>query len=417
MASSFLNELEEENAKSGIFTENDTGVSYPMGMPILDQQLGFIQEIPMKDGTSHIQYRLGLGGGTINMFVGPSSSGKTAAAIQAANNIAEPFGDDAGCILLDAEKSTGAQRVLDLTGITEEEYSNRWRIIDDPLKMTFKDTLELIKGICAKKEADKARYTYKTGFLDINGNEITYYKPTVMIIDSLMKIVPNDEDFEEIQGLTSGGRDAIFRGKWLRNMLAYTGKYNIIVIIINHLGNAIELTPGKGGAKQLTFIPTGKNVPGGDKVIYYSSSIIVWQPINSKDQIKTEEVNGYNGVSVKASICKSRSGPGGITATLEFIQESGFDIDLTLMNLAKEKNLIGGRNPGSYFINNPDVKFDTRIFVKELRERPELVLSMYETCRPELLGMIRKSASTNKTAMEAKRNSREFMRNLFNPNS
>lgn len=411
--SSFFEELEEENIKSGIFTEIDTGVSYMMGFPILDQQLGFKQKIILKDGTEHIQYRLGLTAGTINMFVGPSSSGKTAAAIQTANNITEPFGYDAGCILLDAEKSTDDQRIIDLTGITVEEYEKRWKRLDNPTQMTFEGILDITKKIAEKKESNKERYRYMTEFYNIKGERIEHYKPTVMIIDSLMKIVPNADDIEEIQGLTSGGRDAIFRGKWLRNMLAYCGKYNIIVIIINHLGNAMELTPGKGGAKQLTFIPTGKNVPGGDKVIYYSSSIIAWQPINSKDQIKTEVANGYNGVSVKSAVCKSRSGPGGVTATLEFVQESGFDIDLTLMNFAKEHELIGGRNPGSYFISMPDVKFDTRIFVKELQERPELVMTMYEACRPELIRMVRECVSNDAEKSAAKKAARENLRKLF----
>ena len=40
---SLLNTLEAEHEKDGLFTEIDTGVSYPMGFPILDQQLGFNQ--------------------------------------------------------------------------------------------------------------------------------------------------------------------------------------------------------------------------------------------------------------------------------------------------------------------------------------------------------------------------------------
>ncbi len=410
---SLLNTLEAEHEKDGLFTEVDTGVSYPMGFPILDQQLGFKQIIQMKDGTEYTQYRLGLIGGTINQFVGPSSSGKTAAAIQASYNITEPFGDDSGVVLCDAEASTEPQRILDLLGISEEEYMSRFRIIDDPLKMTFDGILKITKEIAEKKKSERDRYWYNTGFKDIHGEDVWYYKPTVIIIDSLMRIVPDANDLEEIPGLTSGGRDAIFRGKWLRNMLGYCRPYNIIVLVINHLGNDIQLQPGKGGPKQLTFIPTGKNIPGGEKNIYYNSAIIVWQPINAKDQIKTEEINGYNGVSVKAAVAKSRSGPGGVTATLEFIQESGFDIVLTLVQFAKEQGLIGGRNPGSYFVNNPDVKFDTRIFTKELQERPELVHALMEACRIPLMQMVRTVASADEQKMESKKNSRQMLRDMF----
>ena len=409
---SFMEELEAENVKTGLFTEFDTNTSYPTGFPILDQQLGFKQDIKIKNGSIHTQYRLGLMGGTINMLVGPSSSGKTAAAIQIANTITEPFGYDSGVLLLDAENSTEPQRVLDLTGMTAEEYNDLWRRNDDPSQMTFSKILEMIKKIAEKKDSDKDRYMYQTGFYTIDGEPVTYYKPTVVIIDSLMRIATDEEDFEEIAGLTSAARDAIFRGKWLRSLLSYTKKYNIIILIINHLGNDIQLQPGKGGAKQLTFIPTGKNVPGGDKVIYYSSSIIAWFPVNSKDQIKTESVNGYNGVTVRALVCKSRSGPGGVEARLEFIQESGFDIDLTLMKLAIDNDVIMGRNPSSYFVSDPSVKFDTRIFVKELRERPELVQTMYAACRPILVSMVRDCSANNDIKNASKKASRQFMRDL-----
>ena len=411
---SFLDELEEEHLKDGLFTELDTGVSYPMGFPILDQELGFKQIITLPNGEEITQYRLGVGGGTINMFLGPSSSGKTAAAIQAAYNIIEPFGDDTGCLHFDAENSTEPQRVLDLTGMTVEEYNTKWRLLKEPDTMTFQKILDRVVEVCNKKENDKERYMYTSHFYNINGERITYYKPTVIILDSILRIVTDSDEIEEIQGLTSGGRDAIFRGKFLKNLLGYCHKYNLIVFMINHLGNEISLQPGKGGAKQLPFIPTGKNVPGGEKVVYYSSAIIVWQPINSKETIKTEDVNGYNGLPVKALVSKSRSGPGGHVAILEFVQESGFDIDLTLMSLAKEKNLIGGRNPGSYFIEFPDIKFDTRIFVKELQERPELVETMYRACRTSLMDLVRTSVSAKSEKMEAKRNSRRLMSEIFN---
>lgn len=408
---SLFDELEEDNKKAGLFSSNDNDVLYPMGFPILDQMLGYSQDINMPDGSVYTQYKMGLRYGSLNLFVGPSSSGKTAASIQAAQNIVEPFGEDSGVLLLDAEGSSNAQRVLDVTGIDAETFGKTWRIISRK-GMTFDMALEQIKLIANKKASDPKRYTYNSKVKDVFGQDIICYKPSVVIVDSLMKLVSNAGDEEEIQGLTSAGRDTVQRNKWYRNIMSFCIEYNIIVIIINHLGNDIQLQPGKGGAKQLTFIPTGKNIPGGEKTIYYPSSIIVWQPINSKDQIKTEEENGYNGVLVKAAVCKSRTGPGGITATLEFVQESGFDIDLTLVHFAKERGLIMGRNPSCYFASNPDIKFDTRIFLKELDERPELVQELYMACKPSLMGMVRKSASINSEKMENKRRGRQFLRDM-----
>lgn len=414
--SGFLTELEKEHEKSGMFTETDVGISYPLGFPILDQQLGFKQLITLEDGSVIEQKRIGVPAGTFSMFIGPSSSGKTAAAIQAAYNIIARFGPDAGCVHFDAENACEPQRILDLTGMSVSEYNEIWRRIDDPAKMTFENILATLVEIGKKKEADKSRYMYDTGVYSVlDGKEIRYYIPTAVIIDSQMKITTENEDLETIAGLTSGGRDAIFRGKWYRNCLAVTRKYNINVIVINHLGNDIQLQPGKGGAKQLTFIPTGKNVPGGDKAVFYTSSMICWQPINSKDGIKTEEDNGYNGVPVKAAVCKSRSGPGGKTATLEFIQEAGFDPRLTLMNFAKENGIIAGRNPKCYFADNPEVTFDTRQFITEMARNPEITRALFRGCKPLLEELIREPAADNDVIRGAntKKQTMDFMSELY----
>ena len=141
--------------------------------------------------------------------------------------------------------------------------------------------------------------------------------------------------------------------------------------------------PG-GGSKQFTFIETGKKLPGGDKLQAWSTSIIIFKPVNSKDQIKHEESEGYNGLPCKAMVVKSRSSIGGTIATQEFSQEYGYDPKLTLMNFAKERGLIAGRNPKCYFTCNPDVTFDTRIFLKEMEKNPEIMRTLAQECRPEL---------------------------------
>lgn len=410
-----LHELEEEFAKSGLFDSDDIGFSYPLGFPILDQQLGFAQNIKMEDGSIYEQIRLGVPAGTITQFIGPSSSGKTAAAIQAAWNIVEPYGEDAVVLHFDAEIATEPQRILDLTGIDTDTYSNRYKLFRDPDKMTFEATLEIIDQYCKKLESDRSHYMYNTGTKDIYGNDIMHFVPTAVVIDSQAKIVPKTLETSTIDGATEASRTASKRGIWYRNLLSYAMKYNLNVIVVNHLGNDLDMA-GKGPKpKQLTFIPNGKNVPGGEKVVYYTSSFILFQPINAKDGIKHEETEGYNGLPVRASVCKSRSGAGGHTATLEFVQEAGFDPRLTLLNFAREKGMIGGRNPKSYFTDMPEVTFDTRCFLKELADKPEIVQTLFKVCKPELRALIRKPADANDFLRGAntKVNTRQMMRDLL----
>lgn len=390
---SLMEELEKEHAKDGMFDSSDIGMSYPLGFPILDQMLGFKQSITLPDGTEIIQKRLGVPAGTITEFVGPSQSGKTAAAIQAAYNITEPFADDAIILHFDAEGSTEAQRVLDLTGMNVEEYRNRYKLMDKAEKMTFENILKSIVELGKFKKERKELLTYDTGCYDIHGNKIFHYVPSVVILDSLMRITPDSTEMDKIEGLTSGGRDAIFRGKFLRNILAVGREYNINIFIINHYADEMNMNPMQPKAKKLIHIPTGKTIPGGDKNLYYITSLVVFNPVNSKDQVKHEEEEGYNGRPVKALIAKSRSGPGGYTALLEFVEEAGYDPRFTLLNLAKDKGLIQGRNPKCYFVSNPDVKFDTRIFLKELTENPDILRALFEGCKPILDSMLREPVS------------------------
>ena len=416
---SMIEELASEHEKDGLFDEVDVGVSYPLGFPILDEQLGFVQEIDMPDGSVYTQYRRGVPAGTITIVAGPSSSGKSAATIQAGYNIIEPYGEDANLIIFDAENSLEPQRVMDLTGIDKYEMQQRVRILNKPEQNTFEGSLKILDAICKKKESDKKRFLYNTGFKNIKtGEDIIYYIPTVVIVDSLMKIVPEElnDELDQIQGLTVHGRNTIKRNWWLSNIVTLARKYNINFLIINHLGNEFGMgQPGQSKGKALTYMPTGKNMPGGEKVVFYMSSCILFVPINNKDDIKTEEKNGYNGSPVKVAVCKSRTGPGGKTAIMEFIQEAGYDPRLTLLNFAKSENLIGGRNPGSYFISHPDVKFDTRKFLDELREKPEVLQTLFEECKPKLHALLRKPADPDDfiRGANSKKTTRSLMKSLY----
>lgn len=414
----FLSELEEEYRKKGMFNSDECPISYPIGFPILDENLGGIYRRKLPDGTYYEMVRVGVPAGTITQFGGDSSTGKTTAAIQAAWNIIEPF-EDAVVIHFDEERATDYERVVAVTGADPEDVANRYEIVKPP--NTFSSIQKYLNAVCEKKEANKDKMMYHTGVYDMRGKEIIHYIPTVFIIDSMMTITSDNEDTTEISGLTSAGRETIYRNKLLRNMLKVIGKYNINVFFINHTGNDMDLGKPGGGSKQLTFIETGKKLPGGDKSIAWSTSIIIFKPVNSKDQIKHEDEEGYNGVPIRAMVVKSRSSSGGWIAQQEFVQEYGFDPRLTLMNFAKEKGLISGRNPGCYFTCNPDVKFDTRRFVEEMDRDPRIVDMLAEQCEPELRKLIRVYDLTGEdttgnsiSSMNQKKGFRNRIRNMYN---
>lgn len=380
--SQIFTELEQEYKKSGLFNSGDIPLSYSLGFPILDENLGghYIYQLP--DGTIQESIRVGVPAASITQFGGNSSTGKTTACIQAAINITEWFGDDTDVIHIDEEHATTFERVVSTTGVSFDWVRNNYHIYQE--NNNFDEILDRVNKVCEKKEQHKDTFMYNTGVRDIYGKEFVYYKPTVLILDSIMKIVSANEDVDKISGGTSGGREVVARNKFLRNLLIKMGKYNINTFIINHTANDMDMGSPGGGTKQFTFIDTGKKLPGGDKLQAWSTSVIIFKPVNSKDKIKHSEIEGYNGLPINAMVVKSRSSIGGTIARQEFSQEYGFNPILTLINFASDKGLIKGINPNRYFESNTDVKFDTRKFVKEVEERPELVDALLDATRPEL---------------------------------
>lgn len=417
--SKIFTELEEEYKKSGIFNSGDIPVSYPTGFPILDQNLGGTYIYPLPDGTCSTVTRVGVPAASITQIGGPSSTGKTAAAIQMGVNIVESFDSNVDIIHIDEEHATDFFRVVNVAGISFDWVRENYHIYQQ--NNTWEEILKRLNLICEKKESNKKDYLYDTGVTDIYGNPFIYYKPTILILDSLLKIVSQGEDTTGISGGTSAGRETIARNKFFRNLLILAGKYNINTFIINHTADDMDLGKPGGKSKQFTFIETGKKLPGGDRVQAWSTSIIVFKPNNAKDKIKHEEFEGYNGLSIGAMVVKSRSSIGGTIAMQEFSQEYGYNPILTLINLAIERDLFRGVNPNRYFETRPDVKFDTRKFVKEIEERPELVDALLEATSPVLKSMIRvydmreessESSDNPVKSIKARINIRERLRNL-----
>jgi RecA/RadA recombinase len=370
------------------------------------------------DGNPVKDIHVGIPAGTFTIFSGQTSSGKTTAAIQAACNIVEPFGEESYVIHRDGEKSTSYARVQAVTGWSEDKIAECYNIERD--NCTWENVLAEIIEISNEKQAKGEAARYSTRQRDIWGNEYRYYVPTVIIIDSLMKFMSEKEATDMINGLTSGSRSAIYNGVFFRNALDYMYRYNINVFVINHLGDAMPTMTGMQKPKQMTFMPSGKYMSGGDKIKLLSSSIIYFKPLTTKDDIKTEDVNGWNGVPTEAYVIKSRTSKGGFSTTMEFVQETGFDSRITLMRFAKDKGLIVGRNPGSYFASTPDVKFDTRYIMKEFAEKPELVRALFTECREPLMNLIPVVDITNDKDIirngASRMETKQLMRDMFSVN-
>lgn len=417
--SSFLQDLIEQDrtSKNPIFKEQSgMPISYPVpDFPILNQQLGGIYRYNLPDGTPYEYKRLGIGAGQFIIVAGESQSGKTTSVVQMAWSIVDPFGEDASLHHFDGEKSFDWLRAQSLTKAPINRLQESYDLNQEVT--SWDGVLERIKKVSAKKEADKARFMYDTGIVDIFGNNITYYKPTCIIVDSVKKFMSKKEleTFEEglLSDQMAGGREAIFRGKFFQGALEFLYKYNIMVFLIHHFNDEIKADPfAPKKPKALTFMSNGKVMNGGEKMKFFTSTIIEITPINDKTEQSTVEANGYVGLKNRFKFVKSRSGSAiGKTSDHIIIPTEGYQSYLTLVDYAAKKGLISGKSPNCRF-SEDGTRFSRLHLVDEFENKPQLFKELLEAVKPELDKELEVFDYTNTDYIEKSKNKNDLMKEL-----
>lgn len=374
---------------TGPFNDENGGVkiAYPVpSFPILNYQLGCIYIYNLPDGSVYTYRKTGIDGAQFLLITGDSQSGKTTACVQMAWDIVSPFGADAEVYHIDAERSSDYNRVQILTKATTEQLKQSYHIHDEIF--TFEAILALIKSVCEKKEADKDRYMYNSGIKNLFGNDMILYKPTVIIADSLKKLVSEKEaetisDAELSDGM-SGGREAVFRGKFYKAVLEYMYKYNIIFFMIHHLNDDLSGVQNRFAQKPkaLTYMPNGKAITGGELMKLLTSTMIDLTPMNAQADRWTVEENGYKAHRVKWLIYKARTGDAvGQTCTNVFVPASGYDPKLTLMEWAETHDLVSGIGQNCH-LSETGTRFNRKKLLSEFETKPQLFRELITAVKP-----------------------------------
>jgi hypothetical protein len=144
---------------------------------------------------------------------------------------------------------------------------------------------------------------------------------------------------------------------------------NIILLIINHINQKIDINPMQRTKSQVSYLKQGESLPGGNTAIYVANLLIRFHD-NSK--LKPDEAFGIAGNLVDLGLVKSRNNRAGKTCTLVFNQDRGFDPELSLFVMLKNAKRIGGAGAHLYIGDRSDIKFSQKTFKEKLRENPEL---------------------------------------------
>ena len=361
MLSTIFREKAKETKDITKINEMNYSVSYPTGFPNLDFANGYIQEVNGK-----MRYELGISDGSINMIIGESSTGKTTIITSIACNIVRNF--PTSCIFYEqAEVGTNIQRIKNLSGFkSDEEFSNRFIIRDAGI--TTESVYERVRMIHDIKVNDPDKFLYDTGMVDMRGDRIYKFEPTIVIIDSVkMVLSQKGADATEISNM-SAAQNANSNSQYYTKMTPLCREANIIMILINHINQDINtgFMPKKS---ELPYLKQGEHISGGKSLVYAVSNMF---RLDIKSKLKPEEGFGISGSVVNIDIVKSRTNKSGrARCFLVFDQDLGFDPDLSLFLMLKEDKIIEGAGV-SLKLPGCDIKFSQKNFKEKLYNEPEL---------------------------------------------
>ena len=305
---------EEFNAflvdKADIIPDSGVKQVIPTGIDLLDAILGG-----------------GFAIGALNIVVGQPGSGKTMVAIQTMGNGQQIYNGDIIAAFLDSEEATTTSRMSNL-GVRNPK-------IKPYNDITVEKVFKFIEGLCLFKEQKK--------IIDV---------PSIVIWDSidntLSQIEREAEDVISVLGYKSRLLSLL-----IPKYIAKLAKYNICLIAVNQLRDVIQIGPFTA-AKELKFMTTGKDMPGGNILRYNAFQLLEMKVKSSTDPGKV----GFEGIIAKVKAVKNKLFSPNVEIEIVGNFVTGFDNFWTNYNfLVETKRLQSGA--WNYLITMPEKKFRT----------------------------------------------------------
>ena len=398
-----LNQLLLKDDKKGLFKHSAVTLGFPTGFLPLDYRNGYIAKVFNDKDEVVSQYtNIGIFDGTFNTIIGKTGVAKTTLAVQMAANISRyclrKFHIPAEIYHIDAERAFDYMRAKVVTNLSINDLRTIYHIYKEDT--TIEDIQERFEEIAVKKEENKKIFKIKTGILDIFGDEIELYVPTIVIIDSLPSISlrgkkggKDESEKQEVAKIKeqAGKKDdmeanriAKAISRFYKQMMGIIKKYNIIVFVINHINKKIEVGP-MPTAPQTMYLKMDEAIPCGFAPLYYAHNIFKIVLDEKFDTSKKDKGYPFDGFRARIELLKSRSNKAGKFCHLVYDQEYGFDPYYSLYDYLKnDMDLIGGRNPYRYIKGFEDVKFDDRNFREVVKENDEVYSALFSVANVAL---------------------------------
>lgn len=237
-----------ETRKKGEAGEARTAYAFKTGIDLLDWKNGKLVQV--KNGEPY--YSVGIEEGTYCMFIGKSGTGKSALAMQIAARIVRDYPNGA-VYLDDVEAASSKTRFKALSGWTDDMIEDKF--IHRNLGITAESFYKNLREIYDLKMEMADQLTVTTDKLDENGEPIQILEPTVYILDSLAVLVPeNVAEEDQLSGSMSQTAVAKTNSMIFQRILPLLKKANIILFVINHVNQKIDINPMAKSKAQLNYL-------------------------------------------------------------------------------------------------------------------------------------------------------------------
>ena len=197
------------------------------------------QLIPLDDGSK--QLYTGVSNGRIVMCIGKSGTGKSTIAMQIGANIVQRY-ENGLLYLFDFEQNNTKERFRMVTGMSEEYFDDHCTILRDGI--STESVLRLLSKIKEFKLAHEKELLVpnENGIKDKSGEIVKVLPPSVVIVDSLAMMLPEDNlAEEEIQGSMAATSIAKVNSQFFKKCVQICNRANIILIFINHITQQISI--------------------------------------------------------------------------------------------------------------------------------------------------------------------------------
>ena len=361
----FVNAFRDLVSKDKDFANRKEAVPdilYSTGFPNLDATNGYIADALDPETKQKYQYyNMGICDGSINLIIARSGSGKSTYCGQAGANIVRPF-ENGSIFEENIEGGMTTQRRMALCRFSQEEVEKR--IIVRNSGITIENFYKRVKAIHDLKIQHAEELTYDTGLHDIYGNPIKKMIPTVVILDSLATISPEKVgDEKELSGQMTQTAAAKAVAASLRALVPACKEANIIIFIINHITQKVEINPMMHSKAQTVYLKNDETLPRGVTPIYLANNVI---RLDDAVKLKEEEGFGIAGTITSFILVKSRSARANSMTKLVFNQDIGFDPELSMYQFLKDHGYVNGAGVGYYLGNHSEYKFSQKKFKEKL---------------------------------------------------